>query len=140
MTAPTYFQLSGELYADFGDGRLAVYRSVAVPHGYVSTWVAIPAPDAATLWPEAAVVVDAPLCEAEECDNNALPHLRFCFRHLPTRVTHPHLYEKDRRPRWIGGHDGDDPPTAANDAAQESADCPACDALNVCPSCAEKAR
>ena len=108
MTAPTYFQLSGELYADFGDGRLAVYRSVAVPHGYVSTWVAIPAPDAATLWPEARCthLNDA----GTPCKATALTSLDSCGYH----AVYPHL-----------------PP---------SADCPACDEIGPCPSCAEKAR
>ena len=64
MTAPTYFQLSGELYADFGDGRLAVYRTMAVPHGFVSKWVAIPAPDVATLWPSPTPSADCPACDA----------------------------------------------------------------------------
>ena len=112
MSAPTYFQLSGELYATWPDGRLAVYRSVAVPHGYVSTWVAIPAPDAATLWPEAR--------RGTRCThlNDAGTPCKAAVMHGVTFCTYH----------------------ALNPHPAPSADCPACDALNVCPSCAEKAR
>ena len=117
MTAPTYFQLSGELYADWPDGRLAVYRSVSVPHGFVSKWVAIPAPIVSELFD--------------------------CGRGIPLILTN------GERNGWVCPnacslwHEDTTaacPVCFASRPPRPSVDCPACDALNVCPSCAEKAR